>query len=131
MTLNPFDFWLSAFKAPLSGDVTQDIDPRFFSPSLTFEFAGDQRIEGRIVSRVASYGQQLDTLIEAVQTLAKATGTDLPGLDSLAMRIEEEKAASKDELAQSARDMLKSLHKVDETLYREVVKEASEAARSA
>jgi DNA anti-recombination protein RmuC len=131
MPSNPFELWLSAFNAPLSGNVTQDIDPRFFSPNLTFEFAGDQKVEGRIVSRVASYGQQLDTLIEAVQTLAKATGTDLDELDKMAKRIADEKAASKDELAESARKSLSELRKIDESLHREVLNEAAEQASAA
>ena len=131
MPTTPIDFWLSAFRAPLSGDVTQDIDPRFFSPNLTFEFAGDQRIEGRIVSRVASYGRQLDTVIEAVQAIAEAQGTDIPALDELADRIAEEKTTAREDLARTARASLAALRDADPDLYREVIAESSAAQTAA
>ena len=126
---NPFDFWMSTLRMPWSGDVgiAQDIDPRFFSPNLNIEFAGDRRIEGRIVSRVASYGQQLDTVIEALQTLAEATGQDLPDLDDLSRKIEEEKAASKADLAKGAREAMAALKTADPKLYAEVLAEQTGA----
>ena len=130
MTQTPFDFWLNAFRAPLSGDVTQDIDPRYFSPNVTFEFAGDRRVEGRIVSRVASYGRQLDTLIGAVQALASATGNDVPELDEMAARISAEKAASREDLARTARQALAALRDVDPAMFHAVLDEAQPAQTS-
>lgn len=125
MTKTPFDFWLDTFRAPLSGDVTQDIDPRFFSPNVTFEFAGDQRVEGRVVSRVASYGRQLDTLIEAVQAIGVSTKTPLPALDDLAERISREKSTAKEDLARNARQALAALRSADPGLYEQILAESA------
>lgn len=131
MSTTPFDLWLSAFRAPLSGDVNQDIDPRFFSPNVTFDFAGDQRIEGRIVSRVASYGRQLDVLIEAVQAIARDQGTDVPELDLLADRIAVEKSTAREDLARTARESLAALREADPDLFRAVVAENAPAGSAA
>ena len=120
--MTPFDYWLSAFRAPLSGDVTQTIDPRFFSPNVTVEFQGDAEVEGRIVSRVASYGSQLDTLIEAVQVLAAAQGVEVPELAKLAEDIAAEKAAHKDGLKDRAEAALEALREGDPEGYGEVLK---------
>lgn len=51
------------FMAP-SGDVMQRLAASFFSPALTFNFAGDAAVEGRIVADVASYGSQIGWLNE-------------------------------------------------------------------
>lgn len=126
-TPTPLDIWLSAFRAPLSGDVTQDIDPRFFSPNVTFDFAGDHRIEGRIVSRVASYGRQLDVVIKALQAVARDQGTQTPDLDRLADRIADEKSTARADLARNARESLTALREADPALYRQVLAEAPAA----
>ena len=61
-------FWM--FRLPLSGDVTQRITAPWFSPSLTVNYAGDPAIEDRVVTEVASYGQQLGWLNDIVIALA-------------------------------------------------------------
>jgi hypothetical protein len=48
-------FWL--FRWPLSVDVSQRITAPWFSPSLTVNYAGDPKIEDRVVTEVASYGR--------------------------------------------------------------------------
>ena len=71
MSTNPlgFDpFWM--FRLPLSGAVNQRITAPWFSPSLTVNYAGDPAIEDRVVTEVASYGQQLGWLNEIVLALA-------------------------------------------------------------
>lgn len=130
MPMTPLELWFSAFRAPLSGDVVQDIDPRFFSPNVTLDFAGDQRVEGRIVSRVASYGRQLDVLIEAVQAIARDQKVPVPELDALADRIAEEKRTAREDLARTAREALAALREADPNLYRDVLGE-NQAAESA
>jgi hypothetical protein len=61
-------FWM--FRLPLSGAVNQRITAPWFSPSLTVNYAGDPAIEDRVVTEVASYGQQLGWLNEIVLALA-------------------------------------------------------------
>jgi hypothetical protein len=68
-SLSGFDpFWM--FRLPLSGAVNQRITAPWFSPSLTVNYAGDPAIEDRVVTEVASYGQQLGWLNEIVLALA-------------------------------------------------------------
>jgi hypothetical protein len=50
-------FWI--FRWPFSGNVNERITAPWFSPSLTVNYAGDARIEDRVVTEVASYGKQL------------------------------------------------------------------------
>lgn len=79
-----FPFWATgALRAPLSGDVTQDISPftNLFSPQVALNFAGDPRIEQDVVSEVASYGRQLGVLTEAL--LAVAGDSDDPAVRRL------------------------------------------------
>jgi hypothetical protein len=61
-------FWM--FRLPLSGAVNQRITAPWFSPSLTVNYAGDPAIEDRVVTEVASYGQQLGWLNDIVLALA-------------------------------------------------------------
>jgi hypothetical protein len=71
MSNGPFAFdplWM--FRGPLSGDVNQRITAPWFSPSLTVNYAGDPKIEDRVVTEVASYGRQLGWLTEIVLALA-------------------------------------------------------------
>ena len=49
-------FWM--FRWPFSGDVKQRFAAPSFSPSFTVNYAGDPKIEERVVTEVASYGRQ-------------------------------------------------------------------------
>ena len=53
-------FWI--FRWPFSGNVNERITAPWFSPSLTVNYAGDAKIEDRVVTEVASYGKQLGWL---------------------------------------------------------------------
>ena len=79
-------FWL--FRWPLSGNVNERITAPWFSPSLTVNYAGDARIEDRVVTEVASYGRQLGWLTEIAIALAHKQD-----LHSEALRHIEEAAA--------------------------------------
>lgn len=120
-TPTPFETWLNLFRLPLSGDVAQTIDPRFFSPTVTLDFAGDPQVEGSIVANVASYGSQLDALIGAVLRLGKAAGIDLADLQAMSDRIETEKHAQRAALRGQAERALKTLEKEDAEGYRALV----------
>ncbi|APX12227.1 hypothetical protein [Tateyamaria omphalii] len=112
--MTPFDVWAPMFRAPFSGDVTQEIVPRILSPDI----AGAPEIEAKIHTDVASYGTQLGKILEALQTLAKATKTDLPEIDKLVADIEEVKDQSKDTLRADAERALARLRSVDEDGWR-------------
>jgi hypothetical protein len=75
--LNPWQAWLSLFgiRAPLSGDVTQDVAPSFGGQlgllNIDATSSGDPGLEQRIITQVASYGRQLGWLVEAVDVLGR------------------------------------------------------------
>jgi hypothetical protein len=70
LTSSGYDpLWL--FRWPFSGNVNERITAPWFSPSLTVNYAGDARIEDRVVTEVASYGRQLGWLTEIALALAK------------------------------------------------------------
>lgn len=66
MANNPFAF----FPLPWSGPVTQDLLDHWFSPAVTYNFAGDATIEKQVIESVASYGRQIGWLNEVVLALA-------------------------------------------------------------
>jgi hypothetical protein len=69
------------FKLPLSGDVTQTINPWtwFFNPvgsqvglfNINLGTSSDPAVENRVLSDVASYGKQLGRIEEALVVLLK------------------------------------------------------------
>jgi hypothetical protein len=75
--LTPWQAWLAMFglRAPLSGDVTQDIAPSIGGQlgllNINATRSGDPELEQRIITEVASYGRQLGWLVEAVDALAR------------------------------------------------------------
>ncbi len=104
------------FRAPFSGDVTQEIVPRFLSPDIK----GSPAIEERVVREVASYGKQLGKILEALQSLSERTGTPLPEIDALVEGVERVKADTKEALREEAEAALARLKAVDEAAWAEV-----------
>ncbi|MGH3865867.1 MAG: hypothetical protein ACRDQ4_06940 [Pseudonocardiaceae bacterium] len=84
--LNPWQAWLSMFgiRAPLSGNVTQDIAPSIGLVNINETRSGDPGLEHRIITQVASYGRQLGWLLEAVDVLARQQSRH--GLDEVDIR---------------------------------------------
>lgn len=121
----PFDPFVF-FKAPWSGDVWQRINSGWFSP--TFNFAGDAKIEERVVSEVASYGKQIGWLSEIA--LAQAKG-EKPAVETVAKlikavkQIEEIKAAENSSALRAAIDALERLKKTDPDAYETLMKKPS------
>jgi len=108
--------WVGWFKAPLSGNVMQDISPitSWFSPQLEVNFAGDRKVEGQVVSEVASYGKQLGLLTEAVLELAEGKkGLSVDKLRQLAEQIEQVKNQQKIQLKYDVREDLNKLKQED------------------
>lgn len=106
----PVDIWAPMFRAPFSGDVTQEITPRFMSPN----FRGNADIEHRVQTDVASYGKQIGKILEALQTLSEQTDTPLPEIDDLVKKVEDIKSESKDAIRRQAQEAMAKLREVDE-----------------
>ncbi|MHA6263881.1 hypothetical protein ACXYMO_11825 [Arenibacterium sp. CAU 1754] len=115
--ITPFDVWAPMFRAPFSGDVTQEIVPRVFSPDTK----GIPAIEAKVQTEVASYGKQLGKILEALHALSAATKTPLPEIDKLIVEIEAVKARSRSEIRADAEAALARLRDVDENGWREVI----------
>ena len=115
--MNPWLFpWGGLFKGPLSGDVTQDIAPitSWLSPQFEFNFAGNRRVEAKVVADVASYGKQLGILSEAVLELADGNkGVAVDRFKKLTDKIEEIKHQHKDRLEQKLKAELDQLEQQD------------------
>ncbi|MEX0369181.1 MAG: hypothetical protein AB3N09_01020 [Tateyamaria sp.] len=114
--MTPFDVWAPMFHAPFSGDVTQEIVPRVFSPDI----AGVPEIEGKIHAEVASYGTQLGKVLDALQTLSKATTTPLPEIDALVAQIDAVKDNSSAILRADAERALDRLKSVDKAAWKDL-----------
>lgn len=108
--LTPWQAWLSMFgiRAPLSGDVTQDIASSIGGQlgliNINATRSGDPGLEQRIITQVASYGRQLGWLVEAVDVLARRQPrsglgeADIHALDQL-HELAERVAAAKEQAA--------------------------------
>jgi len=109
--------WMSAFaRQPFGGDVSQAISPltNWFSPTIEFDFAGDQHIEADIVANVASYGRQLGAITDAVLALARDdTSPPVTRLKDLAEQIEASKRRRRKSLEEDAKRSLETLRKTD------------------
>ncbi|MEL6682184.1 MAG: hypothetical protein AAFQ09_06005 [Pseudomonadota bacterium] len=115
--LNPFEIWSPTFHAPFSGDVTQEITPRVFSPDIK----GSLGIENRVQTEVASYGKQLGKILEALALLSEQTETPLPEIDALINRVETVKSNAKDVLREEAIAALDRLKKADPQAHAELL----------
>lgn len=112
------------FRSPLSGDVIQNISPEFTSVDI----AGNARIERRIVQEVASYGDQLGTMLDVLMLLTKHIDQDsdeVKALNALVAKVEAVKSQEKTSAADRARDALKTLKSADPDTFREIVQELS------
>ena len=116
--MNPWLFpWWEPFKWPLSGDVTQDIAPNtsWLSPQFEFNFAGNRRIEAKVVADVASYGKQLGILSEAILELADGKkGLAVERLKALTDQIDNVKHQHEDRLEQKVKADLDQLKQKDQ-----------------
>ena len=117
--ITPFDIWSPIFRAPFSGDVTQEITPRLFSPDIK----GNPLIEHKIQTEVASYGKQLGKVLEALKLLSDKTGVALPEIDTLITEIEEVKSDTKDALRADAEDALARLKRADHAAWTQLTQQ--------
>ena len=125
--MNPWEIWSAALaRLPFGGDVTQSIAPltNWFSPNVEVNFAGNRRIEGDIVTNVASYGKQLGLLTEAVVALSgNNTSPAVKKLRDLAKEIEKRKLQHKDDVLRQARTSIETLQKLDPTGFAQLLRE--------
>lgn len=118
--------WQSSMQMPLSGDVVQDINPitRWLSPQLEFNFAGNQALEAKVVSEVASYGKQLGVLAEAVLALAdEQSGPELERLKAMVVEIETIKQQHQKQELVELQQRLKPLQHQDPAQLKELLTE--------
>lgn len=114
--LSPFDF---IFRAPFSGNVTQQIAPNVLSPRIK----GSAAIEHQVQTEVASFGKQLGKVLEALQVLAAKTDTPLPEIDALVDKVESIKHDAKDRLRAEAADALARLKDADPDAWQSVIRD--------
>lgn len=116
-----FGFPFTWFRSPLSGDVFQNIAPDYSSTDI----AGNIEIERRITREVASYGNQLGTILDALKVLAKDADRDDPAIAELFRLIDAVDAVKRAEgqsAGDRARDALDSLRKTDRAAYAALVR---------
>lgn len=121
-----FDSWLNLFRAPLSGDVTQDYAPvtSWWSPQLEFNFAGNQKVEAEVVRNVASYGKQLGILTEAVLALGEGNdSSEIKRLRAQAEKIHEVKRRHAGATAAELKDRLDEFREKDPEAFEQLIAE--------
>ena len=121
----------SLFNFPGAGGNWQEIMTRWWSPSISFNFAGNAAIEREVTEDVASYGRQLGWLNDVVAALAAhapAVEDDADAkksykalMDAKA-RIEAIKERRKLSAADTARAALAALGAADIDGYRRLVR---------
>ena len=114
---NPFGNFLWPFSENTNN---QRITTPWFSPALTFNFAGDTAIEERVVRDVASYGKQIGWLNEIVLALANKKEPDpktVAQLTKVIKDIEEIKVKQKQSRLDAAVDALDQLEEAQPAEY--------------
>ena len=121
--------WLqSNFNFPLSGNVTQEIEPDWFFGTIDPE-AGDSETEKEIFFKVASYGKQLGMITEVLLSIADELQVDSKNVKSLSelrelqAKIESIKASKKNRLKDNAKLILDKLKNCDPEALRKLLKE--------
>lgn len=105
----PFDIWAPIFRAPFSGNVTQEIVPRVLSPDIV----GIPEIEHKIQTEVASFGTQLGIVLRALDTLCTKADVTIPELDRLIADVASAKADSRAAMRDRAAAALATLKSHD------------------
>ena len=118
--MTPFDIWAPIFRAPFSGNVTQEISPRLLSQNIQ----GVPEIEHKIETEVASFGKQLGKIIEALLEMSDDPETQIPEIHKLHKQIEAVKAESKEILKANAINALARLKAANQDDWAAIVAEA-------
>jgi hypothetical protein len=112
MTASTMQPWFPfTFNFP-SGDV--DL-ANWFSPRIDVSYAGNPAVERDVVENVASFGDQLGTLIDAVLELAgDAKGEKLKDLRNLQEEVDAVKSRHKRDVKRAAEAAIDRLARLDE-----------------
>jgi hypothetical protein len=125
--MNPFMMpWFKFLEGMNFGDLFQEIAPvtTWFSPQYEFNFAGNPRLERKIVSETASYGKQLGILSEAVLELANGKkGKAVKRLKDIVSQIEHIKEQDTNALEQDIKDRLDQLKRRDSGALKRVLRQ--------
>ena len=120
----PFFVNTNNYEYPLSGDVTQDIAPAFFAA-----MNGTPEVEKEIVTKVASYGDQIGALTDVVLALAKAQGVkgeEVDELHRIASEVQGIKETVKADLRARAEAAMKRLKAADPDEYAKMIAAATD-----
>jgi hypothetical protein len=128
MLTNPF---FNMF--PVTAGNWQTIDTRWWSPTVSVNFAGNPAVEREVTEDVASYGRQIGWLGDIVLALAEAGGEEVikrksAAADSLIKlrqaqeRIQEIKQRRKNIALDNARGALANLAAADKAAYARLVR---------
>jgi hypothetical protein len=128
MLTNPF---FNMF--PVTAGNWQTIDTRWWSPTVSVNFAGNPAVEREVTEDVASYGRQIGWLGDIVLALAEAGGEEVikrksAAADSLVKlrqaqeRIQEIKQRRKNIALDNARGALANLAAADKAAYARLVR---------
>src|SRR5471030_272574 len=105
--------WFLKLAAPSS--LKQWINPAWFSPAFTFNFAGDASVENRVVSEVASYGSQIGWINDIVLALAKGDKPDAKTIEKLTTAVQEIEKIKALESSDALRTAVDALDKLEQT----------------
>ena len=121
--------WLqSNFNFPLSGNVTQRLDPDWFFDTIDSE-VGDSEIEKEIFLEVASYGKQIGMLTEVLLAIADELNlndeniTSLSELKQLQAKIEAIKSSKQKRVKENAKAILDKLKACDPEGFKSLLSE--------
>jgi len=122
-------FPASSFGVTLPGAAGnwQTIDTRWWSPSVTMNFAGDPAVERDVTEEIASYGRQIGWLNDIVAALVQVAGKNaikgeaaksLKSFDEARLKIDEIKKRKRQNAIDLARQTLARLKKENGPAYR-------------
>lgn len=125
MMNNPWIQWMQSLQAPFS-HYDQNISPTttWFSPTYEINYAGNQEIEAKVTTEVASFGKQLGVLTDAVMEIADGEqGEALEKLRGIASEIETIKKNHKSELPSQLAAGLSALKETDKPAFDKLIQE--------
>lgn len=121
--------WLqSNFNFPLSGHVTQKIEPDWFFDTIEPE-VGDSEIEKEVFFKVASYGRQIGMLTEALLSIADELKLNsehiktLSKLKELQAKVEAIKTSKQKRVKENAKLILDKLRRCDPEGFKSLLRE--------
>lgn len=119
--------WMRPWQAPFS-HYDQNISPvtTWFSPTYEINYAGNQEIEAKITTEVASFGKQIGILTNAVMEIAEGDhGEAMEKLRAVASQIDEIKKNHQSERPNQLALALQELKETDKPAFDKLIQEVS------